>query len=93
MANTNFTTAIAPINVVAFKDVVIKAAADNEITLVERTDLGNGQAWSLKSWSKKPRISVIAYTVGTIVWQNINPQRIGISHKIASRWANAPAAK
>jgi hypothetical protein len=87
MANTNFVTAIAPAMVIEFKDTVIKQAKENDVILMDRKDLGNGQSWSLKGLDK-PKPSVIGYESGQIVWQNLNPTRIGIECKFIKKWAN-----
>lgn len=87
MANTNFVTAIAPVYVTEFKDTVVKQAKEAGIILMDRANLGNGQSWSLKGL-EKPNPSVIAYSNGQVVWQNLNPNRIGIECKFIKKWAN-----
>ncbi len=87
MANTNFTIAVPAAMVTEFKTLVIKAAKANDVTLLDRASLGNGQAWSLKGMDK-PSPSVIGYSNGQIVWQNLNPQRLGIECKFLKKWGN-----
>ena len=87
MANSNFVIAVPSATVVEFKALVIKAAKDNDIVLLDRANLGNGQCWSLKGLDR-PSPSVIGYDSGQVVWQNLNPQRLGIECKFIKKWAN-----
>lgn len=87
MANTNFVTLIAPAKLIGFKSTVVELALEHDVVLEDRIALGNGQSWSLVGVAS-PKPSVIAYCNGKVVWQNLNPQRIGLECKFLSKWGN-----
>lgn len=87
MANTNFVIAVPAATVAEFKSLVINAASENDVVLMDRIASGNGQAWHL-SGNDKPKPTVIAYDNGRIVWQNLNPKRLGIECTFLQKWGN-----
>lgn len=88
MANTNFITEVARAEVKKFKTTVVKAAKENSILLVNRVASGKGQVWQVSDTTTRPKPTVTAYSNGQIMWQNLNPTRIGIDCKILKRWGN-----